>query len=183
MQSRWHTVVRVAGFRTCRCQHSGSIPLLGATLVQRWLKESMNMLAQEVNNIPFLMEGTTRLLALRSSRQFSAGSVIFRFIYFFPIKSLKRLMGCRVHGRWGLVTVSSFASRMHHKSFWIENFVKIKFDLIYSFKNVFGDLKEVHFILRNLRLLLSYQWWRRTWCMEYRCSWTDGCTTHVVIPL
>ena len=87
MQSRWHSVVRFAGFEPVDVGTVVQFHLLGATLVQRWLKESMNMLAQEVNNIPFIMEGTTRLLALRSSHKFSVESVTFRFIWFIPIKS------------------------------------------------------------------------------------------------
>ena len=67
------------------------------------------MLAQEVNYIPYFMEGNTRHLALGSKHQVSVGSVSFRFICF-SLKKSKEDGGVWVHSMWGRVTVSSFTS-------------------------------------------------------------------------
>jgi len=70
-------------FQICRCCTVVRFHLLGATLC-------MNMSAQEVGYIPFIMEGTTRLLALRSICKFSVRINHFSVYLIFSHKKVQR---------------------------------------------------------------------------------------------
>ena len=62
------------------------------------LKESMKMSTQEVGHVPFIMERTARLLALRSSRKFSVRINNFSVYLIFSHKKFKEDDG--VSGAW-----------------------------------------------------------------------------------
>ena len=83
----------------CRLSESGvaSGSFWAPSFAQRRLKESMNMSAQEVGYIPFIMDGTTRLLALRSSRKFSVRINNFSVYLIFSHKKFKEDDGVSGH--------------------------------------------------------------------------------------
>ena len=119
------------------------------------MKASLNMSNQEFGHVPVFMERTARLLALGSSRKFSVRINNFLAYSTFPIKSLKKMIGGRVHSKQGLVTVFLFASHKHRK-FW--KYCENQSDLVYFFWK-FLWLKRGTLYLMGLRILISYLWW------------------------
>ena len=91
-------MARVAGFESVGVAQWFDSTFWAPPFAQRRLKESMNMSAQEVGYIPFIMEGTARLLALRSSRKFSVRINHFSVYLIFSHKKFKEDDG--VSGAW-----------------------------------------------------------------------------------
>ena len=100
----------------CRLSESGvaSGSFWAPPFAQRRLKESMKMSTQEVGYVPFIMEGTARLLALRSSRKFSVRINYFLVYLIFSHKKFKE--DDEVSGAWQTRACNRFFLRVSKTS-------------------------------------------------------------------